>query len=131
MSTVLKIAEAVAKELSEYRAEVQYSPEFELRELESMRVVVVPVATEYKTLSRASREELTKVQIGILKRATEDEMPDLLRFVEGLGLGFLNRKFARAICLIVAYNPIYFPEHLRERGQFTSVIELTFKQISV
>ena len=27
----------------------------------------------------------------------------------------------------VIYNPIYSPEHLRERGQFTSVIELVFK----
>ena len=32
------------------------------------------------------------------------------------------------MCVGVAFNPIYSPEHLRERGQFTSVIELSFKQ---
>ena len=129
MSEVLKIAEAVAAELAEYHAEVVFFPEFELRELDEMRVVVVPLATEYKTLSRAAHEELLKVQIGFLKRGCEDNLPDLLQLVEGLGLGFLNKKLAGATCVCVAYNPIYSAEHLRERGQFTSVIELSFKLI--
>ena len=129
MSEVLKIAEVVAAELAEYHAEVVFFPEFELRELDEMRVVVVPLATEYKTLSRAAHEELLKVQIGFLKRGCEDNLPDLLRLVDGLGLGFLNKKLAGAMCVCVAYNPIYSAEHLRERGQFTSVIELTFKLI--
>ena len=128
MSEVLKMAEAVAAELAEYHAEVMFFPEFELRELEAMRVAVVPTGTEYKTVSRSSHEELLKVQIGFLKRGCEDELPELLQLVEGLGLGFLNRKLAGATCIGVAYNPIYSPEHLRERGQFTSVIELTFKR---
>ena len=93
-----------------------------------MRVAVVPTGTEYKTVSRSSREELLKVQIGFLKRGCEDKLPELLQLVEGLGLGFLNRKLAGATCVGVAYNPIYSPDHLRERGQFTSVIELTFKR---
>jgi len=129
MSEVLKIANAVAEELEEYHAEVLFFPEFELRELEEMRVAVVPLATEYKPLSRSSHEEILKVQIGFLKRGCEDELPELLTLVEGLGLGFLNKKLAGATCVFVAYNPIYSPEHLRERGQFTSVIELSFKQI--
>ena len=128
MSEVLKIAEAVAAALEEYHAELLYSPEFELRDLETMRVVVVPAGIEYKTLSRASHEETLKISVGILKRATEDDLPELLQFIESLGLGFLNRKLAGATCLAAAYNPLYSPEHLRERGQFTSVIELTFKR---
>jgi hypothetical protein len=122
------MAEAVAAELAEYHAEGMFFPEFELRELEAMRVAVVPTGTEYKTVSRSTHEELLKVQIGFLKRGCEDELPELLQLVEGLGLGFLNRKLAGATCVGVAYNPIYSPEHLRERGQFTSVIELTFKR---
>ena len=62
MSEVLKLAEAVTAELAEYNAELLFYPEFELRDLETMKVAVVPVATEYKTLSRASCEELLKVQ---------------------------------------------------------------------
>ncbi len=129
MSEVLNIANAVAAELSDYHAEVLYFPEYELRDLDEMRVVVVPLSTEYKAVSRTAREELPKVQVGVLKRCGEDGLDAMLQFVEGLGLGFLNRKLAGATCVCVAYNPIYSPEHLRERGQFTSVIELTFKLV--
>lgn len=129
MSEILKIAEAVTAELEKYNAELLFFPEFELRDLDEMRIVVVPVGTQYKTLSRSSHEELPKVQLGVLKRGCEDTLSELLQFVEALGLGFLNKKLAGATCVCVAYNPIYSPDHLRERGQFTSVIELTFKTV--
>ena len=141
MSDILNLARAVAEELREYKAELLYFPEFELRDLDDLRIVpefelrdlddlrivVVPAGTQYKTLSRAAREELPKVQIGILKRCREDALDEMLCFAEKLGLGFLNRKLAGGTCVSVIYNPIYSPEHLRERGQFTSVIELVFK----
>lgn len=129
MADVLRLANAVAGRLAAYNAEVLFFPTFDLRELEEMRVIVVPVSVEYKNLSRSSHEELQKVQVGILKRGCEDDLSEMLRFVERLGLGFLNTHLAEAVCVCVAYNPIYYPEHLRERGQFTSVIELTFKRI--
>ena len=118
MSDILTLARAVAEELREYKAELLYFPEFELRDLDDLRIVVVPAGTH---------EELPKVQIGILKRCREDALDEMLRFAEKLGLGFLNRKLAGGTCVSVTYNPIYSPEHLRERGQFTSVIELVFK----
>ena len=128
MSDVVALAEAVAAELADYRAEVLFCPEFELREIDEMKVVVVPLAVEYKTVSRAAHEEILKVQIGFLKRCDEDALAGLLDTVEGLGLRFLGRKFGDAACVGVAYNPIYSPEHFRERRQFTSVIELSFKK---
>lgn len=127
MSDILNLAHAVAEDLREYKAELLYFPEFELRDLDDLRIVVVPAGTQYKTLSRAAHEELPKVQIGILKRCREDALDEMLCFAEKLGLGFLNRKLAGGTCVSVIYNPIYSPEHLRERGQFTSVIELVFK----
>jgi len=128
MSDIVRLAEAVAAELAEYHAEVLFCPEFKLRDIDEMRVVVVPLAVEYKTVSRASREEVLKVQIGFLKRCNEDDLGELLSTVERLGLGFLGKTLAGAACIGVAYNPIYFPEHFRERRQFTSVIELSFKK---
>ena len=129
MSEVVNLAVAVAGFLTEYNAEVLYFPTFDLRDLDDLRVVVVPNSTEYKTLSRERHEEILKVQIGFLKRGSEENLDDLLRIVEKIGLGFLNRKLGGATCVCVAYNPIYSPEHLRERGQFTSIIELTFRKI--
>lgn len=129
MSEVVNLAVVVAGFLTEYNAEVLYFPTFDLRDLDDLRVVVVPNSTEYKTVSRERHEEILKVQIGFLKRGSEENLDDLLRIVEKIGLGFLNRKLGGATCVCVAYNPIYSPEHLRERGQFTSIIELTFRKI--
>lgn len=117
----------MVSELAEYSAELSLFPEFELRDLDDLRLVALPAGTQHKTLSRSAHEELPKVQIGVLKRCCREELPELLEFVEKLGLGFLNRKIGNATCVCVAYHPIYSPDHLRERGQFTSVIELTFK----
>lgn len=128
MSEVIRIAEAVAESLEKYHAEVLFFPEFELRDLDDLRVVVVPHSTEYKTVSRGRNEEILKVQIGFLKRGSEENLDDLLQTVEKIGLGFLNRKLGGSTCVCVAYNPIYSPEYLRERGQFTSIIELSFRQ---
>ncbi len=129
MSEIINIAEKLCEELAEYNAELLFVPEFELHELEEMKIVVVPIAAEFKSLSRASHEELLKVQIGILKRCTEDDVSELLDFSQDLGLSFLNKKIDKATCLSVTFNPIYSAEHLRERNQFTSVIELSFKLV--
>ena len=128
MSEVVNLAVAVAGFLTEYNAEVLYFPTFDLRDLDDLRVVVVPNSAEYKTVSRERHEEILKVQIGFLKRGSEENLDDLLQTVEKIGLGFLNGKLGGATCVCVAYNPIYSPEHLRERGQFTSIIELSFRQ---
>lgn len=128
MSEVIRIAEAVAESLKKYHAKVLFFPEFELRDLDDLRVIVVPHSTEYKTASRGRHEEILKVQIGFLKRGSEENLDDLLQTIEKIGLGFLNEKLGGATCVCVAYDPIYSPEHLRERGQFTSIIELSFRQ---
>lgn len=57
MSEVVKLAENVVAELEEYNAELSFFPEFELRDLDEMRVVVVPVGTSVQDTSRASHEE--------------------------------------------------------------------------
>lgn len=124
-----KIAAAVAEALSSYGAEVEYFPEYELKELDTMRVIVIPASVEYKKVSRGQYEELLKVHVGIFKRAREDSLENLLRITEKIGIGFLNRRLAGAVCVCAAFNPLYHMAHLRERGQFTSVIELTFKQV--
>ena len=48
MSDILTLTRAVAEELREYKAELLYFPEFELRDLDDLRIVVVPAGTQYK-----------------------------------------------------------------------------------
>ena len=68
MSDILTLARAVAEELREYKAELLYFPEFELRDLDDLRIVVVPAGTQYKTQKQKDHEEQPKVQIGKSKR---------------------------------------------------------------
>ncbi len=126
MSKVLEIAEAVASELADHHAEVQFIPEFALRGTAETRVVVVPAGTEFRALSRGLHDERPCVHVGIVRRATEDDVPSLIDFAQALGRSFLHRRLADATCTGVAFDPIYSPSHLREKGLFVSVVELTF-----
>ena len=123
----LGLSEAVAASLGEWNARPALAPEFTLRELEELKVVVVPVELSYKNISRALKERTAKLQIGFMKRAKEEELDELLATVEKLGMGFLNTEFCGARCVAVGFNPIYSADDLRERHQFTSVIELAFR----
>lgn len=127
MSRVLLLAEAVAAELSDYGAEVQFIPDFSLGGAKEMRVVVVPAGTEFRALSRAMHDERPCVHVGIVKKATEEDVPALVDFAQALGKSFLNRRILDATCTGVVFDPIYSPTHLREKGLFISVVELTFR----
>jgi hypothetical protein len=129
MKRVMEIAEAVVEDLAEYGAVLELAPEYTLKEAKTLRVVVVPVGVTHHLLSRGHRQDDYKIQIGVLKKATEDELEGLLEKVETIATGFLEKILAGARCHKVEHAPLFVPDHLKERRQFTSVIELTFKEI--
>ena len=127
MVDIIHLAECIAREIGE--AEVELAPEYTLKDVkERMRIVVVPVGVAHKPTARGYREDLHTVQIGVLKKATEDELVDLVSYVETLALGFLHKGIDGAVCVEAKHSPLYVPEHMRERRQFTGVVELTFKE---
>lgn len=127
MADIVKIAEAVAKEV---KGEVMFAPELDLKGIKEMRIIVVPAGLKMKPITRTQSEDTLKVQVGVLKKATEDDIAELVNTVIAVGRGFLGRKIEGATCRDVEYAPLYYPEHLRERRQFTGIIELTFKATS-
>ena len=52
----LVLSEAVAASLDDWHAKPALAPEFTLRELEELKVVVVPVELSYKNITRALKE---------------------------------------------------------------------------
>lgn len=129
MASIQHLAKSIAQSLAAHDAVVSLAPEYDLKEIETMRIVVVPTGVEYKPVARTAHEENYKISIGILKRTTEDELDALIDFSTSLGQSFLNRVIDDSMCINVAHEPLYSPEHLREKNQFTSVIALTFKSI--
>ena len=127
MADIIKLAEAVA---SEVEGDLMFAPELDLKGIREMRVIVVPAGLGVKPISRGASEDSMKIQVGVLKKCTEDEVVDLVNTVITIGRSFLDRKLAEATCTHIEYNPLYDPTHLRERRQFTGVVELTFKAVS-
>ena len=127
MADIIKLAEAVA---SEVEGDLMFAPELDLKGIREMRVIVVPAGLGVKPISREASEDSMKIQVGVLKKCTEDEVVDLVNTVITIGRSFLDRKLAGATCTHIEYNPLYDPTHLRERRQFTGVVELTFKAVS-
>ena len=127
MADIIKLAEAVA---SEVEGDLMFAPELDLKGIREMRVNVVPAGLGVKPISRGASEDSMKIQVGVLKKCTEDEVVDLVNTVITIGRSFLDRKLAGATCTHIEYNPLYDPTHLRERRQFTGVVELTFKAVS-
>lgn len=126
MADIIQLAEAVAHEVE---GELMFAPELDLKGIKEMRTIVVPCGLGCKPISRGSNEDTLKVQVGVLKKCTEDEIVDLVNTVITLGKGFLDKRLAGAKCTHIEYSPLYSPEHLRERRQFTGVVELTFKAV--
>ena len=130
MVDILDLADAVAASLGE-GAEVSFAPEYDLKGLKTRKLVVVPAGIESKPTARDRLEEHLKIQIGLLKKCTEDEVPALVREVIRIGPGFLQKYVAGLRCMKTEYVPLYAPEHLRERRQFTGVVQLTFLSVHV
>ena len=107
-----------------------YAPELDLKGIKELRIIVAPAGLDMKPISRGFCEDALKIHIGVLKKCTEDDLPDLVNTVVTIGRSFLDKRLEGATCVKVAYNPLYFPDHLRERRQFTGVIELTFLSAS-
>ena len=115
MADIIELAEGVAAEIGD-GAEVMFAPEFD-------------PGIETKPNARDYLEDRLKVQVGLLRKCTEDDIPGLVREVASLGRRFLHRWVAGIRCMKAEYTPLYSPEHLRERRQFTGVVELTFLSV--
>lgn len=129
MVDIITLAEGVAAEIGE-EADVELAPEFSIKDVkEKTRIVVVPVGIKHKMVARGIEEDAFTIQVGVLRKATEDDLVDLVSYVQTLAAGFLRKNIAGAVCVQTEHSPLYVPDHMRERRQFTGVIELTFKEV--
>ena len=128
MDDSLETAMCVRDLLADFHAELSFAPQFDLADLDKLKVVVVPTDFGAKLETRASVTEESGVEVGFLKKAGEDELPDLVRLVTDLAAGFPGRHVCGSVCTEAKFAPLYSPEHIRERGQFTSVLVLTFRR---
>ncbi len=110
-----------------------YLPNFELKDLNQLKVPVVIRKANGENGSREKRDYEYSYDIGILKRfdqITNAGMDPLVDVALAITAHFYNRKlsvFPRAQFVRVDNEPVFWEDHLRELSQFTSVIQLFYK----
>ena len=138
MSVAVDIAEAVKESLNAatfsqaFTATRQYRPAFELKDMATLHVTVVPHAVDVQSLSRTKHQYDVQVHVAVQKKLKEDsatEIDPLMDLVEEVMDFWRLRRLdgAGATCVGVANAPIYATEHMAELRQFTSLITLTFR----
>ena len=129
MTDIIELAQGVAEKIGD--AEVELAPEYSLKDVkEKTRIVVVPVGIRHRMLARGFREDLLTIHVGVLRKATEDELVDLVNYAQTLALDFLHATVKGAKCVEANHTPLYVPDHMRDRRQFTGVVELLFKEVN-
>ena len=130
MVDIIRLAQGIADEIGD-GAEVSLAPEFTLKDVKTRkRTVVVPVGVAHKMMARGIRENLLKIQVGVLRKATEDDLEALVSEVQTMALSLLHKTVEGVACVAVEHVPLYDSQIMRERRQFTGVIELTFREIN-
>ena len=148
MSLVIDIAEAVTAEIAAAPAGTFAKaveprrlvlPAFELAELATLRVSVVPKCVQITGASRSASQHEVSVDIGIQKKLSggsaelEAQVTHLCDLVQQIADYLRKRPLAGAPYagwVRTANEPIYVPEHLAEQRVFTSVLTLTYRALS-
>ncbi len=139
MATVIAIADAVVTVLNAggfaqpFTAMRLYRPQFELKDMGTLHVTVVPRGLVIQTASRGIDQHDYQIDVAVQKRlASEDaaEIDSLMALVEQIADRFRHKVLETdpEACWVKSENaPLYAPEHLEQLRQFTSVLTLTYR----
>ena len=143
-STTIQIADAVvavlnAATLSQpFTAARHYLPEFDLKEMDTLHVSVVPAELDEEIADRTRDRAEYKIHVAVQKRVSKQDPPGLdtaaidalMQLVEEIDDLFRHKPLAgyeQAHWTKTENKPIYDPKHLKEHGQFTSLLVFTFR----
>ncbi|HRQ75587.1 MAG TPA: hypothetical protein PK098_06670 [Phycisphaerales bacterium] len=143
MSTITQVADAIASALNdgafsqEFTAQRLYQPSFELADLETLRVSVVPKSVTVTNASRTHAFLDCAIDIGVQKKLspgseseTDAEIDALLALAEEIADHLRQKRLEampEAAWLSLEHEPIFAPEHLDQHRQFTSVLTVTYR----
>lgn len=139
MALITAIADAVVAELNEgefsqaFTAARHYLPQFELPEMKTLHVTVVPSGLAVASLGRGSNQHDVQIDVAVQKKLTTEgttEVDPLMQLVEEIADFFRLRRLKSvpgAVWVKTENAPIYSQEHLAEMRQFTSVLTFTFR----
>lgn len=137
MATIADLADAMVELLRPTIEEAggtisrAYAPRLHLEQMaDGLFATVVPNSLQSERLDRGSYQREHVVDVAIQKRAATIEAIDaLVALVEDVAdLLWRSPQLCKATLLNVQIGPIAAPEHLAEKGVFTSVLRATYRQ---
>lgn len=144
MSLITTIADAVVTELNgapagafnqAFTAARHYRPQFDLAELKTVRVSVVPKGIGITGLMRNANQHDVAIDVAVQKKvnpADAAELDGLMLLTEQIADFFRLRRLSalpEALWTKTDNVPVYSPEHLETKQVFTSVLTLTFRVV--
>ena len=142
MAVIIDIADAVVAELNggtfseAFTAERHYKPVFDLPEMKTLHVTVVPKGVDISAATRGLLRHDYQIDVAVQKKllagagaGEATEIDGLMGLVEEIADFFKGRSLDSVSAVWVATEnaPVYSPEHISELRQFTSVLTLTFR----
>ena len=139
MSLSTDIAKAVVAALNKQEFEPKFTavfsvkPGYELAELDTLRVIVVPKTVEIEKASRASTKYTVAVDVGVMQRignlSPEGAVEKLGELVDEIAY-FLSENSLDGFQTVsfsgITNDPIYVPEYLTANRTFTSVLTVKY-----
>ncbi len=137
---IIAIAEAVKDELNGqlfsqgFTAERHYQPVYELTDMKTLHVTVVPKGLEIEPISRAETAGDYQIDVSVQKKFTigdNTELDAMMELVSEIA-DFLTRLrltigAATALWLKTENEPVFAAEHIEMFRQFTSVLTMTYR----
>jgi len=139
MPLVTEIADAVTAELNghafsfPYVAERHYLPVFELPEMKTLHVTVVPKGLTVTQIARSKAAYDVQIDVAVQKKFDAGdvvELDPLLNLVEEIAEFFRFKILPgpfRASWIKTEHPALYAPEHMDQLRQFTSLLTFTFR----
>ena len=139
MAVITDIADAVAAEINAgsfsqpVSATREYLPAFELADMQTLRVTVVPKSVITLPGGRAHNQYDYAIDVAVQKKldaADNTEIDELMTLVDELADHLRFKRltdYPNAAWLKTENQPVYAQEHLQELRQFTSILTFTFR----
>lgn len=138
MPLITAVADAVVAELNgqsfslPFTAQRHYQPHYELQDLKSLHVTVIPNGLTKANLGRGVQQRDVAIDIAVqqkLSNETNSDLDPLLALAEEIAESFQSKRltaYPQAIWKQTEFRAIYSAEHLQQNRQFTSVLTVTF-----
>jgi hypothetical protein len=141
MPLITQVADAVVADLNAasfsqpFTATRAYVARFELPDLKTLTVTVVPSSASVTAAARGPAQQDVAIDVAVQQKLADEQnatLDPLLVLAEEIAEHFRGRRlstFPDAVWSRTEFTALYAPEHLEQLRTFTSVVTLTFRII--